>query len=709
MFSKSHQALKLCGTNECNQLREKSNNKDIAMGDPAVNPPLEPDFDFSTISSYFNFFDHAVAITYNNEIFAIGNNENGQITDVLPKQVLKQCTKFEIKDKNGDKWNPTSAVCGPFFKEERSYTFFLVSNPKDSNDTRLALSRYDSNTENPLFLNIKGRPKLVAIFGGEIFCSAIDENGFVYPIPRNVSEHTHIKPIKLKNNQKAIKVSNFKNSLFILSSIGELFCATIKEGSVKFKTFLKGIKVVDISGSDESLFAVIEDGRVFGIGNNRFGQLGLGDKQFFYDQFTEIESLRKYKIIEAYAGNCHSLFRTEEGKILGCGNNPCGELPGVELTRNSVWFPVETSITKDATFCIAGNNLSAIFFGPVPPNTPNRKVTFETAETKLESVDLEAENQQMKAEIDRLLKENESLRAQIKNPSLIPKRNNSNIEIIDQETINSMTNICLLGKGAQSDVYKVSRPQYYALKILNLSNKPENKDEDFKNVKRLLQECEILYLLNHPNIIKSFGFCAGDETHPPSILMQFCPSNLNDKIKTLSQMQRVCVIFEISSAMESVHAADLIHRDLKPENILLDENGHVRLSDFGISCIIDVENQTRTSGVGSIKFMAPELLNESTNYGKKVDVYSFGVVVFFILTSGELPKISIAAQSSGKKAEIPNYVNPLSRDLINRCWSADENDRPSFTEIVELIKNNNFNLIDGMEVNLPEIESFLSL
>lgn len=229
------------------------------------------------------------------------------------------------------------------------------------------------------------------------------------------------------------------------------------------------------------------------------------------------------------------------------------------------------------------------------------------------------------------------------------------------------------------------------------------------NVKRLLQECEILYLLNHPNIIKSFGFCYGDETHPPSILMQYCPTNLNDKIKSLSSMQRVCVIFEISSAMESVHAADLIHRDLKPENVLIDENGHVLLSDFGISCIIDVENQTRTSGVGSLKFMAPELLNESNHYGQKVDVYSFGVVMFFILTNGELPKISVAAQSNGKKAEIPESVNSISRDLINSCWSADEKDRPSFKEIVEIIKNNNFNLIDGMEKYLPQIKSFLSL
>lgn len=140
--------------------------------------------------------------------------------------------------------------------------------------------------------------------------------------------------------------------------------------------------------------------------------------------------------------------------------------------------------------------------------------------------------------------------------------------------------------------------------------------------------------------------------------------------------------------MEAVHASNLIHRDLKPESILLDEEGHVKISDFGISCYVDVGNQSKTAGIGTLKFMAPELLNESTHYSNKVDVYSFDVVLFFVLT-GNMPKISIAHQGNGKKVDIPKSVNRISRSLINECWSADADDRPSFSEILDTVKRNN--------------------
>lgn len=66
--------------------------------------------------------------------------------------------------------------------------------------------------------------------------------------------------------------------------------------------------------------------------------------------------------------------------------------------------------------------------------------------------------------------------------------------------------------------------------------------------------------------------------------------------------------------------------------------------------------------------MAPELLNESTKYDNSVDVYSFGVVLFFILSGGEMPKISIAEKCCRKKAQIPAGINEISREIINYCW-----------------------------------------
>lgn len=230
-------------------------------------------------------------------------------------------------------------------------------------------------------------------------------------------------------------------------------------------------------------------------------------------------------------------------------------------------------------------------------------------------------------------------------------------------------------------------------------------------VKRFFQEYEILNNIYHPNIIKSYGFYNGDKTNQPSILLQYCPKNLKDNVDELTNVERITVIYEICLGMKKVHEVGLIHRDLKPENILLDDKNHVKISDFGISCLIDPEtqSQSKTSGVGTLLFMAPELLNGSTHYGQKVDVYSFGFVLFFILTGGEYPNISIGRAANGKRAKIPKSINDISTNLINDCWETDPDQRPSFLEIIEFIKNYEFNLIDGIEKEISKIEKFLNL
>ena len=86
-------------------------------------------------------------------------------------------------------------------------------------------------------------------------------------------------------------------------------------------------------------------------------------------------SLRKYKIRAAYAGAWYSLFETDEGKILSCGYNTCGQLLLNRDPGENVYLPTETIIKSGATFCIAGCNISSVFIGSnPPPNTPNTRV-----------------------------------------------------------------------------------------------------------------------------------------------------------------------------------------------------------------------------------------------------------------------------------------------------------------------------------------------
>lgn len=675
------------------------------FGEKPSNPPKRSKLDASSISSYSSHYFQTVFITKNGVAMAAGDNQKALISESLPRQVIADFTKFDIKDKEGHIYQPVSAYCGEHF------TLYLVLDPNDDKKNILAYKNDKVDCEFTVFL--KGdNLNPIALFGGLHNAAAIDDKGaviFLFELSRNL--YTEIIASHLLNGEKAVSVACLVDEVFVLSSSGKLFVSRNLGG--KELTFsqvgsLNGIKIIGVSGIYQHCLALSEDGKVFGYGKNDSGELGIGEEIKKLDKFKEIESLRKYKIKAVYAGNNFSLFQTDKGELLACGENKYGALLGKDSERKKYYLPIETEIKEGATFCVASECSSSVFIGTDPIMSPNRRIGIEKVPSRPKAAKDEISS--LKAEISRLKEKIKALESQ-QPPK--PPQTGIKFELFDQKTVNEMNIIERLGRGAQSEVYKVSRPHYYVLKVLFVTDgkKKSKSDDSFKQLKRFIQEYDILRTLNHQNIICTYGFCYGDDTHPPSILLQFCPHNLSDHIEELNVIQKVCAIFEICLGMEAVHAANLIHRDLKPENILIDEDGHIRISDFGVSCLVDLESQTqsKTTGVGTLKFMAPELLNENEHYDNKVDVYSFGVVAFFILTGGKMPKISFAEQVTGKKAQIPKEVNEFAKKLINSCWSALPEERPSFTQIIEMIKSNNFKLIDGVEKNVKQIKQFLSI
>lgn len=100
-------------------------------------------------------------------------------------------------------------------------------------------------------------------------------------------------------------------------------------------------------------------------------------------------------------------------------------------------------------------------------------------------------------------------------------------------------------------------------------------------MKLLVNLYETLNKLNHLNIVRAVNFFNGDSKHQryASLLLEFCPTTLKDAVKSLSKIERVGIIYEISSAMRSVHKIGIIHRDLKPENVLIDSSKHAKISE----------------------------------------------------------------------------------------------------------------------------------
>ncbi|THG07691.1 hypothetical protein TEA_009640 [Camellia sinensis var. sinensis] len=138
----------------------------------------------------------------------------------------------------------------------------------------------------------------------------------------------------------------------------------------------------------------------------------------------------------------------------------------------------------------------------------------------------------------------------------------------------------------------------------------------------------------------------------------------------------------------------IIHRDLKPRNVLLVNSSadHLKVGDFGLSKLIRVQNShdvyKMTGETGSYRYMAPEVFKHR-KYDKKVDVFSFAMILYEML-EGDPPLSNYEPYEAAKymaEGHRPMfrakcYISEL-RELIELCWAADMNQRPSFLEILK--------------------------
>jgi serine/threonine protein kinase len=127
-------------------------------------------------------------------------------------------------------------------------------------------------------------------------------------------------------------------------------------------------------------------------------------------------------------------------------------------------------------------------------------------------------------------------------------------------------------------------------------------------------------------------------------------------------------ILELVLALESLHKNNMVYRDLKPENILLDSKGHVKLTDFGLSKILEDEDDKAFTLCGTPQYLAPEVLLKK-GYDKMVDWWSLGCVLYEMLM-GRLPfaikRGMINLKIYEKKIDFPRKISNEARDLIEK-------------------------------------------
>ena len=148
-------------------------------------------------------------------------------------------------------------------------------------------------------------------------------------------------------------------------------------------------------------------------------------------------------------------------------------------------------------------------------------------------------------------------------------------------------------------------------------------------VKYAKTERNVLSITKHPFIVGlHYAFQTAERLY---IIMDFCPGgDLGQALRRerrFSEDRARLYLSEILLALEDLHRRDIIFRDLKPDNVVLDAQGHVLLTDFGLSKQGILDNTSAKSFCGSVAYLAPEMLRRS-GHGKSVDWYLLGVLFY---------------------------------------------------------------------------------
>ncbi|NWW80614.1 KS6A2 kinase, partial [Climacteris rufus] len=269
----------------------------------------------------------------------------------------------------------------------------------------------------------------------------------------------------------------------------------------------------------------------------------------------------------------------------------------------------------------------------------------------------------------------------------------------------------VLGQGSYGKVFLVRKikgsdaGQLYAMKVLK---KATLKVRDRVRSK---MERDILAEVNHPFIVKlHYAFQTEGKLY---LILDFLRGgDLFTRLSKEVMFTEEDVKFylaELALALDHLHGLGIIYRDLKPENILLDEEGHIKITDFGLSKEAIDHDKRAYSFCGTIEYMAPEVVNRR-GHTQSADWWSFGVLMFEMLT-GSLPfqgkdRKETMALILKAKLGMPQFLSIEAQSLLRALFKRNPSNRlgAGFDGVEEIKRHPFFATIDWNKLYRKEIK-----